>query len=501
MPVPQIPRWYAEQQLQFAQVSPDALAAPGRALAQVGAVGVELAEKMRQARLADQVANANVEGLKALTELELGFARDTDWATVPQRWDQGVGEIRTRMAEGFGDPAARALFENEFEKSALTRGVQVRTDALHRETDAARASLDRNLADYEDLYAGARNEFDKARILGQVRGAIWGLAQAGYIDQVDAGKRERGFIAGVVQTQVRSDIYADPEAAEERLLTGGYPEIDNEQNAIWLERATAAAERALNRRLRIEDEARQAGDRAEKRLREDTGKEGTRLAERGSLTVDWIEAHADALDEADYKWLYGRLAGDGASTDPMVYTTLRQRAGEGENVRDEARQALHGGRLTIGDFDKIDKIVEDNLVGRELPSWYRRGENLIKGSLAVSDYNPDPAKSQRLSAALDDWTVWARGHGTAAEAEAEQAFKRIVREYAFVPPEDILVAMRRPTYLEGDRNAPTLEMLDAAEARTVEARDRGEIDQREADSQAELLARWRVAVQKITGAD
>jgi hypothetical protein len=231
-------------------------------------------------------------------------------------------------------------------------------------------------------------------------------------------------------------------------------------------------------------------EREQKRAAEDVIKEGDRLFATGRLSAGWIESQRSVLPHEEYRYFLRKLTGDGdeenAPRDILLYSVLREQAGQGQDVRREAREALLRGQIRSTDFDRILGEVEG-----ARPGWYKRGTQYISTSAAVSDLNPDPAAAQRKADMLDDWDNWVRENPKASESDAQAVYRRIVDEYAIINMNDLVITKRAPRFLSGTRNAPDLE---TTEEQTVKAFEEGKIDRVEFERQAMLIAEWRRAL-------
>jgi hypothetical protein len=234
-------------------------------------------------------------------------------------------------------------------------------------------------------------------------------------------------------------------------------------------------------------EVRQARDL--KKATEGVIKEGDKLLYGGQLTPQWIEKNRRVLGHEDYRYFLRKLNDpDGESSAPRdarLYSDLRERSGGGEDVKVEAREALIRGQIRSSDYDRILGEVEG-----QRPGWYKRGSQFIATSAAVSDLNPDPAAAQRKAQMLDDWDTWVLENPKASETEAQTSYKRIVDEYAIINTNQMTLTKRAPQFLKGSRNQPD---LDTTESETVKAFEDGQIDRKEFERQAALIAEWRQA--------
>jgi hypothetical protein len=296
--------------------------------------------------------------------------------------------------------------------------------------------------------------------------------------------------------RVRLDIMDNPTAAQKNLMTGAYEGLSVGQSAVWLQRANEAAEAEDRKALTQRTQAETAAEKARKRAEEEKAKEGEKLHAEGTLTPEWIEANRNTLDKTDYRYLYGKLRGeDAVTTDPVRYADLRERAGQGEDVRAEAKTGIVDKWLKREDYDRLVSLSEKGLVEGELPSWFKRGDAFIKNALAVGEAVDDPFGRLRQANAMDEWYRWSRENPKATDQQAEQAYKRITTEQALVNFENNVAVMPLPRFLAVPRNKVDAPSLDAAEQELVRAFDAGEMERGEFERQATLFERWRSAVE------
>jgi len=244
-------------------------------------------------------------------------------------------------------------------------------------------------------------------------------------------------------------------------------------------------------------------DKARKDASDTLSKQGDDLLRRGAMSSKWLESNRDSMEPNEYRYFTRALSGEGdAPTNPRIYADLLTKAGEGQDVRDQARQALYGGQIKKEDFAKIDGMVTS-----ERPGWYKRGVSYLSGALDPGQLNPDPAAHLSRANAIDDWQSWATAHPQASDAEAKAEQQNLAQHYQIVNQSKSALLMRAPTYLVGTRLQPTDEagkpdpMLKATAKRTLDALQRGDITQDEAQQQALLIAQYqKLATQQAAAA-
>lgn len=265
--------------------------------------------------------------------------------------------------------------------------------------------------------------------------------------------------------------------------------------------AIEGQEAQIRMQLAKEDRARREQERYEKVMLEEATKEGDNLLANGELTEEWIEANRDNLGASEYRHFYKQLReGANLNTDPQHYANLRIRVSQGDDVREEARESVRRGSLSLTDYDKLITASERNAPLSSVPNVYKRGSEYIRNSLRVSDMNPDPAAAQRLASALDDWNEWVSDNSSATAAESREQYKRITEEYALIDYEQMTLTKRLPRFASATRSNMDLDQIRIAEEQTVVAFQAGQITEEEFNEQAVLLREWGDALRKRTGA-
>lgn len=259
-------------------------------------------------------------------------------------------------------------------------------------------------------------------------------------------------------------------------------------------------ESELRMQLAREERAYRERERYERALLEEATKEGDNRLARGELTEEWIESNRDRLGPQEYRYFYRQLReGANLQTDPQRYASLRIRVSQGEDVRDEARELVRNGAMSLTDYDKLITASERNSPASSVPNAYKRGNEYIRNALRVSDINPDPAAAQRLASALDDWNQWVADNPQATDAEGREQYRRITEEYALINYEQMTLTKRMPRFANATRSSIDLNHLEQASAETVRAFRAGEISQQEFEDQALLIREWDEALRKRQG--
>lgn len=485
----------------FGALEGRALQGLGRDIGDVTQTYGEMTRRFAIAERARQKNELVTQGLQQLTALQGSFENDyaNDPARFRDRFNKGADKILAELSKRTDDDAVREAFATEFAAKRFAFEQDVIGTARKRVVDRGKASLVNGLSTLTDLYAGATTDEQREDIRGQADITIADAAVNGIITREDAAKRRLSWLSDTEATLARQMILADPEMAADELTAGDrFQNLDEDRRLSLLTRATTAAEREERARVRTAEKAERDAEKALKQQAEDLAKDGDALLSQGQLTTKWIEANRDTLDESDVRYFYKALQDEDAqATDPVIYADLRERAGTGEDVREEAKAAYTAGQIKRGDYDRLAGLSEGGLIEGQLPSWFKRGDSYIRNALAVGDAVDDPFGRLRLAEAYDDWHRWARDHANASEADAEKAYQRITAEHALVNFQDSIAVMPLPRYLPAGLNRSQVDVgaIDAAEMALYEAWNGGEIEQADYERQAELLERWRNAVE------
>jgi len=478
--MPQIPQYQQRTRATSGELGPGPQRSAGGGF-MLAAELAKTAEKIQLSKEAWQLADATAKATGELEQIRGQLEADEDFDTHSSRFLEQAQAIREKYGEQLGGVSARA-FRDDFERIAQSNAGQVAINAQKLKAQKVRTEIGNTLFDLSQL-TGQDPVTDEA-IHSQARLAVETGAQNGNLSFAERNALMQKFDTDSSEAAIRRDMLADPELAERRLASGGYPRLSGEAQAIWAQRVSDAAYSAQQRRLATEERDYRMSERAQKERADELSKEGDTLLASNKLTPKWIESHSRELDPADKRYFYSKLtggAGDGPR-DSTRYANLRERAGLGEDVRDEAREALHRGEIRSSDFDRILGEVEGSR-----PSWYRRGTEYISTMSGVSDLNPDPAAAATKATMLDQWNDWASAHPKASVTEAQTAYQDIVSHNSLVQ----MNGLPMPKFAVGNRLALD---IDSTEAQTAKAFQDGRIDKAQFEREALLLQRWRQAL-------
>lgn len=442
------------------------------------------AQKVREIQTSYEVADATARSLSELQAFRESLASNENYDQHGQLFLDHARELEAQYKDAFSSPLAFKVWQNDFRQAAAQQEIGVAVDAEKLKVAKVRTDLGDTLFQLSNL-VGVNEEQDRI-VRARAHTAIVQNAEAGNLDYSERDALIRKFDEDAAEASIRRDMIRDPAMAERKLAAGAYPQMSGEKAAIWAQRVSAAAETEERRKLAAEDHAEKVAERHRKQAGEAAAKYLDALP-ADELTPDKIEQYHDVLPEADYRHYYDKMRNppghESGPADPEGYADLRYRAGNGEDVRDEARAKYLAGGFRLQDFNAIMSEVES-----ERPGWRARGTRYISDALAYSDINPTPGAPQAKAEALIEWAQWADDHPKATTEEATKAFHEISKSHQLAQEAGLNLTLAWPTYGVGDRNKFDLVL---STRRTIDAHDNGELDDDEFGRQMLILQQWK----------
>lgn len=246
------------------------------------------------------------------------------------------------------------------------------------------------------------------------------------------------------------------------------------------------ADKTLHERVADAERVHTLTVQQDEQQRDDIVKQGITMSQGGQLTAGWINQHSALLKPDELNFLYKELDGKGVTSDLHTYADLISRAAGGQDVTEDAKAALYGGRLSTEDFTRLI-----GMSSKDQPNWYKRGAKFIETAGQVSQLEPDPAKAQTLANMQADWDDWSRANPKATDAQAETEFRGIVNRYQLVQGDQAQLVLPVPRYFVGTRANPD---IGASQRALVSAYQSGAINRQEFNREAGMLQRWQHAV-------
>lgn len=466
-----------------------------QSIGQLASIGADIASKVVANERALKVSSVTTQAAMELENYVFDLEKsDRDYGTQFERYQDFTKDLTERYSKQLaGDTAGLATFNSNIGQMAFKKGFNVRSNAITGQLDQQKGVLTLNMASLSEL-AVQGDEEQRELVKTKAQMLLQESYESGVVDAQEAANMGIKFQDDLVSAEARYDILVDPDQAIKKLLAGEYEGMSNERQMIWLEKANSASETRLRKQIADQDRTRREADRLEKVAAEKASKAGDQLLYSGELTTDWVEQNRDILDPSDYRFYYKAITtGSEASTNVELYSDLRYRASNGEDVRQEARSAVQRFQLKVADYNTLVNRSEQNVGIADAPNWFKQGEQYFNRSFRTSDINPDPGQAQRLANVLDDWTNWAIENPNATRADAMKVRDQLHQDYQLLNFDDILISTRKPQYIVGGYNSPD---LDATDTKTLEAFESGEITEAEFLEQSSIIQRWRDTIQR-----
>lgn len=186
---------------------PGAMAAPGRALAQLGGAAADLgtdflqkyAEARQQADAAQRVATAS----RALSDSEEIRRKDIDSVRAYNGFNDDAAKIRADALKDVTDLRVSNYVGSRIDTETMTRGDAVRRESFGNEASAARGRIDAQTAQYKHQAATGATPEIRALAHDNAMAAIKGGAAAGYVTGENAQARVQDFNQDVAVGKVR----------------------------------------------------------------------------------------------------------------------------------------------------------------------------------------------------------------------------------------------------------------------------------------------------------
>lgn len=403
-----------------------------RALQELGRTVTEMGTKLAEARRGAEYNDALGKASEELEVKASEFSRDQDFKTAPNRFKGIAKTIGETYAKSIDDGVARDMFTREYGRRALERQIGVVKQAAKQEQDYHTAAMDDRESIYVRKAVEAPEGVERGAVLQEAQGDLAVMRAAGWISDVEAGKRERGLRAKIDQAVVTRDLAADPAITAARLSTdAGYaPNIDPVTRERMVDHAFRRAETERGRADRDAERARKAkGD--------DLMKNAWELQSQGRLTRGYVEGAKAFVEPSEYKALLTALEGRDVKDDPRAFAELQQLVYD--NPREAEKRAFEyqsKGRITNETLASTLSRARgvDRQDGPRSP--YERERQYITGVLKPSPFADDPAGAARHAEAMREFDDYAND-GKRSDAELRAKADDITKRWSLTNMADL----------------------------------------------------------------
>jgi hypothetical protein len=136
----------------------------------------------QQAVDTNDLANAQSQFLQAKVQQDNSYQDDTDWATIPDRYNAAVGQARQSAADQIRNPVARNQFLRESQLDVMRGGAQISQLAKSKESDQGRADLTVNLNNNLQSASMTADTATRAKLLQTMGQQVDAAVLKGYVD-------------------------------------------------------------------------------------------------------------------------------------------------------------------------------------------------------------------------------------------------------------------------------------------------------------------------------
>jgi hypothetical protein len=505
--MPRIPVYQQQVASPDIRVDVSQFGEPGRGMQRAGQAlaeaGNDVAARFKEAERAQKLMVAQGRMTRDLADLEIEFQNDTEWQTMPRRYEQRTRAMLDGYREAYGaDPVVFGMLQRDFQRSQLRGFIDVNKMARTRQVEAGKADLDSTLETYSQMLAGTADPLKTAEIEGRARAAIQGMVSSGLIGADDGQKRERQLYDRIAQTRAIAMIRENPDEAFRRLSDQADPafaRLDPKTRESLLTQANNRATTLSNERARLSDRAER---QAERRLRiegDSLMKDIEARLDRGDVISEdelaRLSRHG-GISPAEMRILRRAMRDGPAQTDPQTYMDLKR-----SNVVDtpddferKARAAVEAGKLKISDYSALVNQNRADNRGDAPPSPYKSGRELVAQTLDPGAIFQGSAAAIGRSAqaqAIVEFDNWAQANPRATRSDAINEAQAVIRRYQVIQFEQVGLALGQPSFISGGREAITLQSLDAAEREVLARLDGGRLSREQADQELRKIEGWR----------
>ncbi|WP_299085075.1 hypothetical protein [uncultured Ruegeria sp.] len=218
----------------------------------LGAGIANAGEILARATQEREMNDARLTMTEGLGEINRELADDTDFATMPDRYEARLKGLHKQVMSGLRTNRTRSSMGLEFARAKVAAEANVfrRRDAL--EGSHARATLGRTLRAAANYIPTAGSPEEAGETYGRAQASIDSLLEAGHITAEDAERYRITLDRDVSFGLVLSDINQDPAMAAEKLSEPGaygLDEVDRQRQLSVAQRAADQQDKAVRSKL------------------------------------------------------------------------------------------------------------------------------------------------------------------------------------------------------------------------------------------------------------
>lgn len=452
--------------------------------------------------------DADVKGMVAIGKLENDYysKEGKNALDAYPAFQKGVQDLRSQMMANMPNAAAARMFDQVFARrvgysvTAGSRYAAQQSKVYMTQTSEARvqASIDDATRHYNDPAWFQRSVGiveDEARQQGEMMG--WSPEVTA---QHAATYRSEAWKARLMQ--VTDD---NPQAAL-KMFEANSDQMDA-QAQLQVEHGIRTAIKVQRSEARADaDHAMALADHNLRIMQDTAAKNLWEKQFNGDLSLKDLEANKDTLNQADFTALGHAVTGEGSQhNDPeaVIALTQSQATEDPEIFGNDAAQMLRDKKITIATYQSMVGTNRTLLKDDQPLSPYRGARDALKQSLDPGLLSGAGSTMLRVNQAnalkeYDDWTI-ANPHASRDQVFQQQ--QSILKRYQVMGFDQMSMTLGLPKYYSGSRNDITLQDLDAAESKALDAFDNDTggpdgLNQSQLANELQRIKSWREILSK-----
>jgi hypothetical protein len=243
--------------------------------------------------------------------------------------------------------------------------------------------------------------------------------------------------------------------------------------------------------------AEKVADEKTKSARDGAEREGMELMFGRNLTREWVEQNGPLLSNEAYGRFMRSVTPKQYATDPVIHAELLERADEQpEDVIREASDAYANGLLNQEAFERVYGKAQKAMVKEtKRPPWALEYRSMVKRAIRPEpgDKTEDNMKAYGDTLEkFDEFLDEQKAAGKEMDRKSVQAFaEQTVKEFKMDQVTIKRKALGMPRYSQVSREAMTIDEVDQAIKRTLEAAKSGKLRPEELSLEAANLRKWK----------
>lgn len=208
------------------KVSREAFTTPSRSMQLIGATVEKVAQHFEEAQTLHETTVAKTKAIRRLRELEAEAAQTPDVFDI-QTFQDRIAAIQEETSSEITLPRARANFQKDYNRFAISTDFNIRSTLRERQTDAETTAILEHIDELRDR-DNRENELDLLLKQG-VDKLLW--------DKEWAYNKEKATLVDWQKSDIQNAIAENPELAKKQLKEGTLGGLTQKELNDWLDEA------------------------------------------------------------------------------------------------------------------------------------------------------------------------------------------------------------------------------------------------------------------------